>query len=104
MRMRVRSLGSLSGSGIQHRHELWCSLQTQLESGIAEAVVLDRVYSSNLTPSLELPCAVGAALKKKQVETLRQMGPCAFPGAVPSPASPLLPTLPYLHLHHILWL
>ena len=37
-RIQVRSLPSLSGSGIQHCRELWCRLQTQLGSRIAVAV------------------------------------------------------------------
>jgi len=37
-RMRVRSLVSLSGSGMRRFHELWCGLQTRLGSGAAVAV------------------------------------------------------------------
>ena len=32
MRLRVPFLASLSGSGIQHCHEMWCRLQTWLRS------------------------------------------------------------------------
>ena len=39
MRTQVGSLASLSGSRIQHCHELWCRWQTQLGSGVAVAVV-----------------------------------------------------------------
>ena len=39
MRLRVQSLSSLSGLRIQSCHELWCSSQTQLGSGVAVAVV-----------------------------------------------------------------
>ena len=35
----VPSLASLSGSRIRHCGELWCRSQTQLESGVAVAVV-----------------------------------------------------------------
>ena len=35
MRLRVRSLASLSGLRIQRCHELWCRLQMRLQSGIA---------------------------------------------------------------------
>ena len=35
----VQSLASLSGLRIQRCHKLWCRSQTQLGSGIAEAVV-----------------------------------------------------------------
>ena len=39
MRLRVRSLASLSGLGVQHCHELWHRLQMWLGSGVAMAVV-----------------------------------------------------------------
>ena len=39
MRVRVRSLASLSGLRIWHCHELWCRLQTRLGSDVAVAVV-----------------------------------------------------------------
>ena len=39
MRMHFQSLASLSGSGIQRCHELWCRLQIQLGSQVAVAVV-----------------------------------------------------------------
>ena len=38
MGLQVRSLASLTGLRIRCCCELWCSLQTQLGSGIAEAV------------------------------------------------------------------
>ena len=51
-RSRVLSLASLSGSRIQHYHELWCRLQTRLRPGIAVAVAQASGYSSDQTPSL----------------------------------------------------
>ena len=39
MRLRVRSLCSLSGLRIRRCRELWCRSQTQLGSGTAVAVV-----------------------------------------------------------------
>ena len=39
MRMQVRALASLSGSGTRHGHELWYRSQTWLGSGEAVAVV-----------------------------------------------------------------
>ena len=39
MRLRVPSLALLSGLRIRHCHELWCTLQTRLGSGVAVAVV-----------------------------------------------------------------
>ena len=38
-RIRVRSLASMNGLGIQHCHKLWYRLQMQLRSHIAMAVV-----------------------------------------------------------------
>ena len=38
MRMQLRSLASLSGSGIQHCLELWCRSRLQLGSHVAVAV------------------------------------------------------------------
>ena len=38
MRLRVRSLTSLSGLWIWHCRELWCRSQTQLQCGVAVAV------------------------------------------------------------------
>ena len=72
MRTQAQSLASLSGLGIQHCHELCCRSQTQLGSGVAVAVVWAGSYSSNLTPSQELPYAVGAALKRPPKKKLRQ--------------------------------
>ena len=39
MRLRVRSLASLSGLRIQRCHELWCWWQTWLGSGLAVALM-----------------------------------------------------------------
>ena len=49
MRWWVQSLASLR---VQHCHELWCKLQTQLGSGIAVAVAWAASNSSHWTPSL----------------------------------------------------
>ena len=54
-----------SGLRIWLCHELWCSLQIQLRSGMAVAVMQACRYSSDLTPSLELPYAASAAVRKK---------------------------------------
>ena len=48
-----------------HCCELWCRLQTWLGSHVTVAVAEPGGYSSDLIPSLELPCAMGAALKSK---------------------------------------
>ena len=53
MRLRVRSLASLSGLRIRRCRELWCRSQTWLGSGLAVA----GGYSSDQTPSLGTsPC------------------------------------------------
>ena len=52
MRMRVRSLASLSGLRIHHCCELWCRSQMQLRSRVAVAVVQAGSCSSDSTPSL----------------------------------------------------
>ena len=56
MRMKVRSLTSLSGLRIQGGRELWYRLKTPLGSQVAVAVVSVSSYSS------------GAALKRKKKE------------------------------------
>ena len=48
---------SLSRLRIWHCHELWCSSQIQLGSGIAVTLVKDSDYSSNWTP-----CAMGTSM------------------------------------------
>ena len=47
MRLRVRSLASLSGLRIRRYQELWCKLQMRLGSGIAVAVAVAGSYSSD---------------------------------------------------------
>ena len=64
--MRVRSLASLSGLGIQWYHELWCRSQRRFESRVAVAVVLAAGYGSDLPPTRELPHAAGAAIKRQK--------------------------------------
>ena len=60
MRMRFQSLALLGGLRIQRCHELWCSLQVWLGSGIAVAVAVAGTYTS------ELPYALGVALKRQK--------------------------------------
>ena len=64
MRLWVQSLAPLSGSRIQHCHDLWCRLQTQFRSGIAVAVVQASGYSSSWTPSLGISICRGCSPKK----------------------------------------
>ena len=54
MKMRVRSLVSLSGLRIRHCHELWYSSEMWLRSGVAVAVVQAVGWQLQLhsTPSL----------------------------------------------------
>ena len=74
MRMQVQSLISLSGPGIQHCHELWCRLQTELRSCVAVAVALiqslawEPPYALALIQPLawEPPYAASAALNSKK--------------------------------------
>ena len=54
IRMQVQSLAFLRGLRIQHCHELWCRLQTQLGSHVAVAVAVVEAgsCSSNSVPTL----------------------------------------------------
>ena len=64
VRIRVRSLASLSGSGICRCHELWCRLQKQLRSFVAVAVTVS--CSSDSTPSLGTSICYRSSPKKKK--------------------------------------
>ena len=64
MRIRVQSLASLSGSGIQHCYELWCRSQMRLRSCIVVAVAEASSCSSDLTPSLGISICFRCSLKK----------------------------------------
>ena len=69
-RLRVQSLASLSGLRIWGCHELWCSLQMRLRSGVAVALTQAGCNSSNQTPSLGIPMCRGYGLqqtKKKKM-------------------------------------
>ena len=56
MRLRVRSLASLSGLRIRWSCELWCRLKMWLGSGVAVAPIRPLAW--------ETPYAANAALKK----------------------------------------
>ena len=64
MQMWVRSLALLSGSRIQHCHELWYRSQMWLGSGITVAVAQATSWSSNETLSLGTSTCQGTALKR----------------------------------------
>ena len=64
MRIRVRSLASLSRLGIWHCRELWYRSQMQLGSRVAVAVAGS--YSSNSTPSLGTSICRGSDPRKWQ--------------------------------------
>ena len=66
--LRVGFLALLSGSRIQPCCELWCSLQTQLGSGVAVALVQASSNSSDSTPSLgtSICCEYGLKRQKDQ--------------------------------------
>ena len=71
MRTQVQSLAPLSGSGIWHWHELWCSSLRWLRSGIAVAVVGDSSYSSDWTPSLGAAQEMAKRPKKERLQNPR---------------------------------
>ena len=60
MRMWVRSLASLRGSGIRLCHELWYRLQTWLRSGVAVTMTAGALIQPL---AREPPYAVDSALK-----------------------------------------
>ena len=64
MRLRVRSLASLSGLKIWHYRELWCRWQTKLRSGVAVAVA--QAVAPVRPLAWEPPYAAGVALKSKK--------------------------------------
>ena len=66
MRLRVRSLASLSGLRIRRCRELWCRSQTRLTSGVAVAVAPIRPLAR------EPPYASGVALKSKTNEQTKK--------------------------------
>ena len=66
--LRVGFLALLSGSRIQPCCELWCSLQTQLGSGVAVALVQASSNSSDSTPSLGTSICHGCGPKKTRKE------------------------------------
>ena len=78
MRIRVRSLASLSGYRIPSCHELWCRLQTWLGSRWLwlwcrpAAVALIRPLDG------EPPYAVGVAQKKKKKKKKKEKNQSAF--------------------------
>ena len=75
MRMQVRSLVSLSGSGIWYCPKLWCRSQTRLRSCASETVVLAGNRNPDPTPTpgaWERPYAWGAALKSKKKKKKRE--------------------------------
>ena len=72
MRLRVRSLASLSWLRIQHCHELWCRLQMRLRSGVAG--LWHRPAATALIRPLawEPPYAAGVALKRQKVKKIKK--------------------------------
>ena len=58
--------GLAHGLSIQHCHELWCRLQTQLRSRIAVAVSVAGSCSSDETLSLGTSICCGEALKRQK--------------------------------------
>ena len=66
MRFWVRSLALLTGSGVQHCHELWCRSQMRLGSGFAAAVVQAGSCCTNWTSSLGTSMCHRCNQKKKK--------------------------------------
>ena len=74
MRLRVRSLASLSGLRIQRCRELWCRLQMRLGSCIAVALAW-AVAAAPIRPlAWEPPYAAGAAqeMAKRQKQKTKK--------------------------------
>ena len=65
MRIRVQSLASLSGLGIQHCHELWFRLQTLSDPELLWLWCRLAAVALIQPLALEAVCALGVALKKK---------------------------------------
>ena len=74
MRLRVRSLASLSGLRIWCCHELRCRLQTWLGSGVAVDVVQADGYSSHSTPSLGTSICCKYGPKKTHIPKKSKQG------------------------------
>ena len=66
MRMLVRSLALLSGSGIWHCCELWCKWQTWFGFCVAVAVAVAGRCSTDSTPSLGISICCRCASKRKK--------------------------------------
>ena len=66
LRTWVQSLALLSELRIQHCHELWCSLQMRLGSGVVVAVVQAGSCGSDSAPSLGTSCGCSPKKKKKK--------------------------------------
>ena len=67
--MQVQSLVLLRGLKIRHFRELWYRSQTRLRSGMVVAVPQAGSCSSDSTPSLGIPYAMGVALKSARAHT-----------------------------------
>ena len=109
MRLRVRSLASLSGLTIRRCRELRCRLQrlqTRFGSHVAVALAQAGGYSSDWTPSLGTSICRGRSAKKtkKKKKKKRKVGSAPGPGSsAPAPPpglsdcrSPFLPAVAFL--------
>ena len=74
MRIRVQSLASLSGLGIQHGHELWYRSQTRFRPHVAVA----GSCSSDSTPRLGTFICRWCGLQKKKGEEKEEKNTCAM--------------------------
>ena len=71
--MWIRFLASLSGLRVWRLHELWCSSQMRLGSGVAVAVAMGQAgsYSSNFTPGLGTSICQRCGPKKQEEKDTR---------------------------------
>ena len=90
MRIRVRSLASLSGLRIQRCHELWCSHR----HGSDMVWLWSRPAAMTLIRPLtcELPYTVGVALKRQKIKKIytyieRKARQCPHNPSIPEPSS-----------------
>ena len=72
------SLALLSGLRIQHYHEMWCRLQTQLRSHIAVAMAQAGSCSSNFPIAWESPYVTVVALERKKIKQRIRVCPCCY--------------------------